>query len=107
MAEIVVNPQGDRSQRNGPTGRIDPAAGNICASFHEYRVVKQVIRSAVLLEDDHDVLEFPCENFIVFRITATAVHGQQKDPCCDYHRQEKKEMRTTDSLPRIENTTAT
>lgn len=46
-----------RLERDPLALRIDPAAGNVGSRRDQHRVVKQVVGCAVLLEDDHHMLD--------------------------------------------------
>jgi len=56
VAHVVVVRQWDRRQGNDLVLGIDPVILNVCASLDQNRILKQVVGGAILLEDDHDML---------------------------------------------------
>src|SRR6266852_1084383 len=52
----TVCAQGDGAERNGLTQRVHAVFGNVRAPADQHLILKKVIRSAVLLEDHHHVL---------------------------------------------------
>jgi len=63
MAQVVVlgtragGPEIDRGQGNRLAERIHATALDVCAAGDQHRILEQIVRCAVLLEDDHDVLD--------------------------------------------------
>ena len=62
VAEVVVlraRPgcaQVDGTERNGLAQRIHAAAGDVGAAGYQYRILKQIVRCAILLKDHNHVL---------------------------------------------------
>jgi len=57
VAEIEVGRQADGNEGDGLSLRVRSTLNNVSSAADEHLVLKQVIRGAVLLKDDDDVLD--------------------------------------------------
>jgi hypothetical protein len=90
----TVCAQGDGAERNGLAQRVHAALRNVrrVGSLEQHRILKKVIRSAVLLEDHHHMLNLSRRGRRSRTATGTAAaveahesasHGQQHD--CEHY----------------------
>ena len=57
MAEVVINPQRDRRERDGLAQGINTTTGDVGPGVDQILIVKQIVGSAVLLKNDDDVFD--------------------------------------------------
>jgi len=88
MAGVVVRVETDFRQRDGIAFRVFSTLGNVRAPGDQGLILKKIIRSAVLLEDHHHVVNLSGRRWGWWRAAAgpaTAVEAEE----CASHSQDK------------------
>ena len=78
MVRVVIDPQRTRTQLDRLASGVDATVGNIGPFCDERGILKQIVGSAVLLEDDDQVLDLSwgdCHD-LCGRIAAAAVQAE-------------------------------